>query len=181
MAVDGGNMAQAVIDTAYNERKRLHTGRSRTVAVVLFGLLIALGFFLALVVGKADPDTPPTCDGKTMTRHSECRIWSSRGGGGTYSYDEMIDRRESGNGVWRVVGFGGAGVAAVLMVVSIAKLNPNRPWGQPVGAACPRCRELNLREKHTVHSVTRGRTTHRYSGIVTLCTPACGFSAIRQR
>ncbi|MEU8923638.1 hypothetical protein AB0D10_22285 [Kitasatospora sp. NPDC048545] len=180
MAVDGGNMAQAVIDTAYNERKRLHTGRSRTTALVVLGLLAAVGIFLAVVVGKSDPDSPPTCDGHTMTRHSECRIWSNHGGGGTYSYDEMIDRRESSNGVWRFIGFGGAGLAVVLMAVSYTKLNPNRPWGKPVGAACPRCRELNLREKLTVHSVTKGRTTYRYRGIVTLCTPACGFSTIRQ-
>ncbi|MFI2608494.1 hypothetical protein [Kitasatospora sp. NPDC018619] len=181
MTVDGGAMAQAVIDSAYNERRRLHTGRSRTVAVVVFGLLIALGFFLALVVGKADPDTAPTCNGTTMTPHDQCRIWSTRGGGGVYSYDEMIDRRESGSGVWRVVGLGGAGVAAVLMAVCVARLNPGRPWGAPVAAACPRCREPNLREKRATHSVTRGRTTHRYSGIVTLCTPACGFCAIRPR
>ncbi|MFE6052595.1 hypothetical protein ACFQ6N_17715 [Kitasatospora sp. NPDC056446] len=174
-------MAQTVIDTAYNQRKRLQTGRSRTTALVVLGLLVGLGLFLALGVGKSDPNTVPTCDGHTMTRHSACRIWSNHGGGGTYSYDEMIDREESSKGVWRIVGFGGAALAAVLMVVSATKLNPNRPWGTAVNAACPRCRELNLREKVTVHSVTRGRTTHRYSGIVTLCTPACGFATIRQR
>ncbi|MFE5588296.1 hypothetical protein [Kitasatospora sp. NPDC056531] len=181
MAVDGSNMAHAVIDTAVKERTRLHNGRSRTTALVVLGFLAAFGLFLALVVGKSDPTSAPTCDGKTMTRDSECRIWSNHGGGGTYSYDEMIDRRESSNGIWRVVGFGGAGLAVVLMVVAATKLNPNRPWGKPVAAACPRCHQPTLREKLTVHSISRGRTTYRYSGIVTLCTPVCGFTAVRQR
>ncbi|MER6302434.1 hypothetical protein ABT247_23160 [Kitasatospora sp. NPDC001539] len=181
VAVDGSNMAHAVIETAVKERTRLQTGRSRTTTLVVLGFFAALGLFLALVVGKSDPTSAPTCDGQTMTRDSECRIWSNHGGGGTYSYDEMIDRRESSNGVWRVVGFGGAGLAVVGMVVAATRLDPKRPWGKPVAEACPRCHQPTLREKLTVHSISRGRTTYRYSGIVTLCTPVCGFSAVRQR
>ncbi|MBO1417884.1 hypothetical protein, partial [Streptomyces sp. FH025] len=101
MAVDGGNMADAVIGTAVKERTRLHSGRSRTTTLVVLGLVAGLGLFLALVVGKADPTGAPTCDGETMTRHQVCRIISNRGGGGTFGYDEMIDRRESGKGVWQ--------------------------------------------------------------------------------
>ncbi|MFH9347644.1 hypothetical protein [Kitasatospora sp. NPDC017646] len=181
MAVDGSNMAHAVIETAVKERTRLHTGRSRTTAIVVLVLLAGLGLFLALVVGKTDPTSAPTCDGKTMTRSDECRIWSNRGGGGTFGYQEMIDRRESGKGVWQVVGFVATGLSVVLMGVAATKLNPARPWGKPVTAVCPRCHQPTLREKLTVHTISRGRTNYRYSGIVTLCTPVCGFSAVRQR
>ncbi|MFD5461838.1 hypothetical protein ACFWIQ_03290 [Kitasatospora sp. NPDC127059] len=181
MAVDGSNMAHAVIDTAVKERTRLQTGRSRATALVFLVLLAGLGLFLALVVGKSDPTSPPDCDGKTMTRSDECRIWSNHGGGGTFGYDEMIDRRESGKGVWQAVGFGGTGLAVLLMGVSITKLNPQRPWGKRVQAVCPRCHQPTLREKLTVHTISRGRTNYRYSGIVTLCTPVCGFTAVRQR
>ncbi|MEV7595914.1 hypothetical protein AB0O91_00820 [Kitasatospora sp. NPDC089797] len=181
VAVDGSNMAHAVIGTAVKERTRLQTGRSRTTALVVLVLLAGVGLFLALVVGKSDPTSAPTCDGKTMTRSDECRIWSNHGGGGTFGYDEMIDRRESGKGVWQVVGFGAAGLAVVLMGVSITKLDPKRPWGKPVVAVCPQCHQPTLREKLTVHTISRGRTNYRYSGIVTLCTPVCGFTAVRQR
>ncbi|KJS59491.1 hypothetical protein [Streptomyces rubellomurinus] len=176
-----GNMSQTVIDTAVKERERLHTGRSRTSTMVVLGLLAAAGLFAALVLGKADPNTPPDCDGHTMTHTSLCQIISNRGGGGTFSYSEMIDRRESSKEIWRYVGFGTTGVMLVSMVFAFTKLDPNRPWGTAVPAACPRCYQPTLREKLTVHSVTRGRTTYRYSGIVTLCTPVCGFRTIRQR
>ncbi|MEU4115191.1 hypothetical protein AB0F71_11940 [Kitasatospora sp. NPDC028055] len=181
MAVDGSNMAHAVIETAVKERTRLQTGRSRATALVVLVLLAGLGLFLALVVGKPDPSSAPDCDGQTMTRQNTCQIISNRGGGGTFSYDEMIDRRESGKGVWQAVGFIGTGLSVVLMGVAISKLNPNRPWGKQVDAACPRCHQLTLREKLTVHTISRGRTNYRYSGIVTLCTPVCGFTAVRQR
>ncbi|MFJ9692441.1 hypothetical protein [Kitasatospora sp. NPDC101183] len=181
MAGNDGNMAQTVIDTAIKQRLRRSTGRSRTSTVVVLGAIAVIGLFVALVIGSPDPDTPPTCDGTTMTHRNVCRIISSRGGGGSFTYSEMIDRRESSKEIWRYVGFGTAGLMLVSMVVAFGKLDPKRPWGKPVAAGCPRCHQPTLREQVAVHSVSHGRTTHRYSGIVTLCTPVCGFATIRQR
>ncbi|WP_031066484.1 hypothetical protein [Streptomyces sp. NRRL WC-3742] len=173
-------MTQTVIDLAVKQRDHRNSGRSRVTTIIVLGVIAAVGLFVALVIGSPDPDTPPTCDGKTMTHQNVCRI-ISRSGGGSYSYSEMIDRRESSSEVWRYIGFGTAGLMVVFMGVAYTKLDPKRPWGKPIEAACPRCHQPTLRENLTVHSVTHGRTTHRYSGIVTLCNPVCGFATIRQR
>ncbi|MFE0463182.1 hypothetical protein ACFW1A_28405 [Kitasatospora sp. NPDC058965] len=180
MAVLSGDMAQAVVETAVTQRRRLESGSSRRTGLVVLGALAVLGLVLALAVAGGQSDAAPTCDGQTMSVHDICQIFSTHGGGGSYGYQEMIDRRESQHQIWRVVGFGVTALSLLLMVPVFRRLDPSRPWGNPVAETCPRCGGPNLRERSTTHSVTRGRTTHRFTGIVTLCAPTCGFTAIRR-
>ncbi|MFJ1872120.1 hypothetical protein ACWGKK_18565 [Streptomyces chartreusis] len=173
-----GSMTNALIDKARAERERRRSGRSRTTALMVLAVLGGIGLLLALTVG-GDPNEPPTCDDRTMTRGDVCMIYSSGGGGGSFSYDEMVDRRESSDSVLRGIGFGLTGLCAVLMIPAATRLDPATPWGDPVTGPCPRCGKPNRRERKTTHSVTQGRTTSYYTGIVTLCT--CGYSEVRRR
>ncbi|PVE10014.1 hypothetical protein OIE62_03045 [Streptomyces scopuliridis] len=178
MAALDNNGTQAMVEKAKGERERLETGRSRVSALVTLAVVGGIALLLALVVG-GDPNEAPSCDDRTMTRDDVCVIYSS-GGGGSYSYQEMIDRRESGDTVKRGIGFGFAGLCAVLMIPAAMRLDPSTPWGTKAAGPCPRCGGTNLREKKTTHSVSQGRTTYQYTGVVTLCTPACGFSSCRR-
>jgi hypothetical protein len=167
---------QAMVNKARCERERLRTGRSRVTALVTLAVLGGIGLLLALAIG-GDSNAAPTCDDETMTRDDVCVSYSS-GGGGTYSYEEMIDRRESSNTVIQGIGFGLAILCAVLMIPAAVRLDPSTPWGTPVAGPCPRCGKTNLREKKTTHSVSQGRTTFHYTGIVALCT--CDFTSVRR-
>ncbi|MER5360073.1 hypothetical protein [Streptomyces sp. NPDC002785] len=173
------NKTQALVEKAKGERERLGNGRSRVSALVTLAVVGGIALLLALAVG-GDPNEAPSCDDKTMARDDVCVIYSSGGGGGSYSYQEMIDRRESGNTVKRGIGFGLAGLCAALMIPAAVRLDPSTPWGTEVAGPCPRCGGTNLREKKTGYSVSQGRTTYHYTGVVTLCTPACGFSSCRR-
>ncbi|MDC0769252.1 hypothetical protein [Streptomyces sp. HD] len=166
----------ALINKARDERERRRSGRSRMSALIASAVVGGIGLLLALTVG-GDPKEPPACDDQTMTRGDTCVI-SSRGGSGSYSYEEMIDRRESSDAVWRGIGVGLAGICPVLLVIAMVGLDPSTPWGAPVAGPCPRCGKPNRREKKTTYSVSQGRTTSYYTGIVTLC--ACGFGAVRR-
>ncbi|WP_189108888.1 hypothetical protein [Streptomyces camponoticapitis] len=171
-------MANTLIDKARAERERRRSGRSRMTALI--GLVAAggLGLLLALTVG-GDPNEAPTCDGETMKRDDTCLIISSRGGGGSFSYEEMADRRESGNSAARGIGFGLAGLCAVLIVPTALRLEPSRPWGVPAAGPCGMCGNTNLREKKTTHSVSQGQMTYSCTGVVALCD-LCGSSSVRQ-
>lgn len=83
---------------------------------------------------------------KAMTREDVCVIYSG-GGGGSFSYQGMIDRSESSDTVKRGIGFGLAALCAVLMVPAAVRLDPAEPWGTPVAGPCPRCGKPNRREK----------------------------------
>jgi hypothetical protein len=170
-------MTNALVARARGERERRSSGRSRATALFALAVVGGIGLLLALTVGGA-PNEPPTCDDKTMTRGDVCVIYSNRGGGGSFSYEEMVDRRESSNTVMRRIGFGVAGLCAVLMIPVATRLAPSTPWGTPVAGPCPRCGKPNRREKKTTYSTSQGRTTYSYTGVVTLCT--CGFSAVRR-
>jgi hypothetical protein len=170
---------RAVINTAIAQRQRLGSGRSQAIAVVTLLVLTGIGLLLALAVGSAHANGIPTCNGQPMAQGDVCEVFDSRGGGGTFTYQQMLDREQSKDTVWRVIGWGLAGTGVLLIVPIARSLNPSKPWGQPVDAACPRCGELALRERLTTHSVTRGRTTYSHRGIVTLCTPDCGYATAR--
>jgi hypothetical protein len=81
---------------------------------------------------------------------------------------------------WQMVGWVLVGLCVLLIIPMAVKLDPAKPWGRPLDAVCPRCRQRNLRERRTKYSVTRGRITRTYTGIVTLCTADCGYRAVRQ-
>ncbi|TXS40613.1 hypothetical protein EAO75_37395 [Streptomyces sp. uw30] len=177
MSTPGSNMTNVLIGKARADRERRRSGRSRITALTALAVVGGIGLLLALTVG-GDPNEPPTCDDKTMARGDTCVIYSNRGGGGSFSYEEMVDRSESSDSVLRGIGFGLAGLCAVLMVPVAIRLDPATPWGDPVSGPCPRCGKPNRRERKTTHSVSQGRTTAYWTGIVTLCT--CGFGDVRR-
>lgn len=170
---------QAVINTAIAQRQRLGSGRSQATAMVTLLILAGIGLILALTVGSAHADGVPTCNGQPMSQNDVCEVISTNGGG-SFTYQQMLDRDRSKDTVWKVIGWGLAGTCVLLVVPIARSLSPSKPWGQPVEAACPRCGAQTLRERLTTHSVTRGRTTHSYRGIVTLCIPDCGYATIRR-
>jgi len=171
---------QALINTAIAQRQRLSSGRSQATAVITLLVLAGIGLLLALVVGSVHAGGVPTCDGKPMGQDDMCQVFDSRGGGGTFTYQQMLDRDQSKDTVWRVIGWGLTGTCVLLIVPVARQLSPSKPWGRPVDTACPRCGARALRERLTTQSVTRGRTTHSYRGIVTLCSPDCGYAITRR-
>lgn len=177
MAQSLSGTPQAVINTAVAQRRRLLSGRSRTTAVVALLVLIGLGLLLALVVGSAN--AVPTCNDQPMAQDDVCDVIASDGSGGTFTYQQMLDREDSQDTVWRVIGWGLTGGCLLLIVPAVRRLDPSKPWGRPVGTACPRCSKRTLQERLTTHRVTHGRTTHSYRGIVTLCTVDCGYATVR--
>ncbi|NUP22556.1 MAG: hypothetical protein HOZ81_42160 [Streptomyces sp.] len=168
----------ALINKAKEERDQQRNRESRMPPLIGAAVLCGIGLMLALAVG-GDTKEPPTCDGQTMTRGDKCVI-SSRGGRDYFSYEEMIDRRESSNTVWRWIGYGLVGLSSVIVVAAIASPDPSPAWGTPVTGPCPQCGKQNRREKSTTYiTVSRsGRTSWPHTGIVTLCT--CGFSAVKR-
>jgi hypothetical protein len=58
-----------------------------------------------------------------------------------------------------------------LLLLRALELSPVSQWGEPVGAPCPACGELNLREGRVAAS--------KVSGIVALCTAECGYADVR--
>jgi hypothetical protein len=84
------------------------------------------------------------------------------------------------DGGWRVFGWSLAGVCGSLLVPVVVKLDPSTPWGHSIDEVCPWCHKRELRERRCSHSVTHGRIRRTYTGIVTLCTPECGFSRVKR-
>jgi hypothetical protein len=81
---------------------------------------------------------------------------------------------------WQMIGWGLVGLCVLLILPTAVKLSPSRPWGRPLDTVCPRCHQSNLQERRTKYSVTRGRITRTYTGMVTLCTADCGHSSVRR-
>ena len=180
MTALGNAMAPAVIQTAIRQRRRGESGQSRALALLTLTLLGGFGLLLALVLAAGNRNAAPTCNGQTMSPGDTCEIISTDGGGGDYSYQQMIDQRDSSNHAWKIVGFCLAGLAVLLVVPVARALDPSKPWGTPVSYACPRCGQKNLREKKVTHSRSRRRTTYHYTGIVTLCAAGCDFASCRR-
>jgi hypothetical protein len=172
--------SQAVINTAIAQRQRLESGRSQVAAIVTLLALVGIGLLLALTAGTAHSSGVPTCDGQSMSQDQVCDVFDSRGGGGTFTYQQMLDRERSKDTVWQIIGWGMAGTCVLLIVPIAVRLDPSKHWGQPVDTACPRCGKRTLQEQLTEHSIIRGRTTYSYRGIVTLCTVECGYTIIRR-
>jgi hypothetical protein len=84
------------------------------------------------------------------------------------------------DGGWRMFGWGLTGVSGLLLGPTVVGLDPAKPWGRAIDEVCPRCHQRELRERRSSHSVTHGRIRRTYTGMVTLCTPECGFSRVRR-
>lgn len=179
MAAQRSGRASVVIQQAVRQRQRLQCGQSRILALLALTLIGGFGLLLALVLTSGNPNAAPTCDGQIMSPGDTCEVFSAAGGGGDYTYQQMIDRRDSDSHEWKTAGFCLA-VLAVLLVVPVARaLDPSKPWGTPVGYACPNCGQQNLREKEVTYARHRGRTTYQYTGVVTLCAAGCDFASSR--
>jgi hypothetical protein len=94
---------------------------SSTVAAIVSVLMLIAGlgaliFGLgALLIGPGIADGPPTCDGQAMGPGDRC-FEEFNGQTDVVSYEEIVRRQESGQGVHQVVTVGGAlaGGGAVL-------------------------------------------------------------------
>ncbi len=143
-------------------------------------VLGGIGLLLALTIGLRNPNAVPTCDGQPMGQRDTCHIYSSGGGSGSYTYGQMVDRQKSPYTMWRVIGLSDAGVCVLLVVPVARTMNPTKPWGRPLDRSCPRCGRNTLQERKTPHRISPGGATHSHTGIVTLCTPECGYATVRQ-
>lgn len=81
---------------------------------------------------------------------------------------------------WRAFGWALTGICGLLLGPTAVRLDPSKPWGHAIDEVCPWCHQRELRERRSSHSVTHGRIRRTYTGIVTLCTPECGFSRVRR-
>jgi hypothetical protein len=180
MAGQDSARTSAVIQTAVRQRRRWESGQSRILALLTMALAGGFGLLLALVLTAGNPNAAPTCDGQAMSPGDTCEIISTNGGGGDYTYQQMINRRDSRHLTWKVAGFCLTGLAVLLVVPVARALDPSKPWGTPVGYPCPRCGQKNLQEKRVTHSRNRGRMTYHSTGIVTLCAAECGFASSRR-
>jgi hypothetical protein len=169
-----------VIQKAIRERRRLERGQSRIPALLTLALVGGSGLLPALVLTAGNPNAAPNCNGQTMSPENTCQVISTDGGGGDYTYQQMIGQRDSRDLAWKVVGFCLAGLAVLLVVPVARALDPSKPWGTRVSRVCPRCRQKNLSEKRVTYSRYRGRMTYHCTGMVTLCAAGCGFVSSRR-
>ncbi|MCX4746207.1 hypothetical protein OG455_11840 [Kitasatospora sp. NBC_01287] len=163
------------------QREWRSSGKSRTGAIVFLLVLVAIGIGL-IFAGQGHPNdnSAPTCDGKTMSTSDICDEYTNGALTSSSSYQDLLDQQH--NGQPGEIVFGGVliGVAVLLSIPLLRAYSPSRPWGKPIGFLCPQCGGPNLREASMSRSTTKGRTKTTYRGVVTLCSPACGFSAVRR-
>lgn len=174
--------SEQVISSAVRQRERKHTGRSLRAGVISLLVLIAAGLLFVFVFGAGNPNdnSAPTCNGESMRPGDVCDKYTNGNLTGTDSYQTRLDQQHNGDSGTRTVGWVLVGLAVVLAVPVYRANNPAVPWGTAVTTPCPRCRRTNLQEKRTSVTNQHGRTRRTSSGIVTLCTPDCGYTAIRR-
>ena len=83
------------------------------------------------------------------------------------------------------VGYIGIGLGVVVFAISglfllgAIDLSPVLPWGSAARGRCPQCGERTLREDRALHWEVPGSGRPSVHGIVTLCTPECGYATAR--
>ena len=83
------------------------------------------------------------------------------------------------------VGYIGVGLAvatfaiAGLFLLGTIDLSQVLPWGSAVRRSCPQCGRHTLREDRALQWEVPGSGTPAVHGIVTLCTPECGYTTAR--
>lgn len=179
MTTPAGAIEPAMIQAAIQDRRQLQSGASRTRTMLVLSLMGGIGLVLGLVFTFSNPNAAPTCDGQPMSTTGTCTVLSNRGDGGTFTYQQMKDRRNSSHRRWEIIGWSLAGLDVVLLVLAFQAFDPKKPWGTATSYMCPRCGRGNLREKTMSYRVTRGRTTYKYPGIVTLCAAGCDYAWFR--
>ncbi|MGP4015845.1 hypothetical protein [Saccharopolyspora sp. 5N708] len=99
-------------------------GLRQTLAMVVYMLMMVVGFgasavglIALLVVGLATPDEgSPTCDGEVMHPGDSCYT-SYNGNAHVSSYDEIMQRRESGQRQQQVLIVGGVGLGGGVVLL----------------------------------------------------------------
>ena len=175
--------AQRVIAAAVKQRESKHSGKSRRRSLLFLLGMIGAGLLLALVIGAGNPNdnSTPTCGGKVMQPGDACGRYKNGVQVGTSTYQEALDEQHNGSPTVRIIGWGLVGLGVLLVVPMYLRTNPRKPWGKAAAGSCPICGRNSLREGTASVSDSRSRKTVTLSGIVTLCTPECGFAHIRQR
>ena len=83
------------------------------------------------------------------------------------------------------IGYIGIGLGVVILAIAglfllgAIDLSPVLPWGSAVPGRCPQCGERTLREDRALQWEVPGSGKPAVHGIVTLCTPECGYTTAR--
>jgi flagellar basal body-associated protein FliL len=175
-------MTSKLIHQAVKERESRRSGRSRTIAVLVLLALFVLGLVLILAVYPGNPDntSAPKCNGETMSPGDICDEYVNGGLTHSDSYQDMLHQQQASHPVALVAGIIAIAIAVLVLIPVFLAFDPAKPWGTAKPENCPECRRPNLREKPMTHAESDGRVQTTWHGIVTLCTPGCGFATVRK-
>jgi hypothetical protein len=181
MATQATDKSQELIRRAIKERESRRTGKSRIEAIITAVIFAGLSAILIVFLHPGDHSgSAPVCDGRTMSPGDICDQYVNGSLAHSYNYQQMLAQQQASHPFALVFGIIILAAAVAILVQAFTRYRPGRPWGAAHEGACPRCGQPGLREKLTVRTQSRGRTRTTWRGIVTLCTPECGFATVRQ-
>jgi len=181
MTTQTTDKSRELIRKAIKERESRRSGKSRIRAILSAVILAGLALIAILFFYPGDHSgSAPVCDGRTMSPGDICDQYVNGSLAHSYTYQQMLQHQQASHPVALVLGIIAIAAAAIVVVLAFTRLGPRRPWGRERTDSCPQCGHPALSEKLMVHTETRGRTRTTWRGIVTLCTPGCGFATVRQ-
>jgi hypothetical protein len=177
MASGSAYISQAILETAIGKRERQRDGRARRNGIIWSVVLAVAGLILVLL-GVLHGNGAPTCGGAPMQSGDTCQISANDGSSGNYTYQQMQQQQASSAGGEELAGWVFVAAGGLLVVHVLRKRSPSKPWGKPLDTECPRCHKPDLQERRTSRRITTNGVGRKYKGLVTLCTPECGFVAV---
>jgi hypothetical protein len=181
MAMQATDKSRELIRRAISDRQSRRSGKSRVRALISAAILTVLGVLSVVFLYPGDHSgSAPLCDGRTMSPGDICNEFANGSLAHSYTYQQMLAHQQASNPFALVLAIIAILAAILAVVLAFTRLSPGRPWGKPGAGSCPQCGQAGLREKLTVLVESRGRTRTTWRGIVTLCTPECGFTTVRQ-
>ena len=181
MTIQTADKSQELIRKAIKERESRRSGKSRTRAILSAVILMGLASIAIFAIYPGDHSgSAPVCDGAAMSPGDICHEFVNGSLAHSYTYQQMLAHQQANHPFALVLGIIGIIAAVFVVVFAFTRLGPRSHWGKARTGSCPQCQQPALREKLMVHMESHGRTRTTWRGIVTLCTPECGFAAVRQ-
>jgi hypothetical protein len=181
MTTHAADKSPELISAAVKERESRRSGKSRIRALISAAILVGLSAITIVFLYPGDHSgAAPVCDGRTMSPGDICDQYVNGSLAHSYTYQQMLAHQQASHPLALVFGTVGLAAAVLVLVLAFTRLGPGRPWGKARADSCPQCQQPALREKPMAHMETHGRTRTTWRGIVTLCTPECGFAAVRR-